>query len=260
MTLATALDTANLTLNLSRGRTDSATARYARSLWAGWQENPADLSTGNLDSTYYNQGLAIKDALANTTARLGRAYDNQQWSFAKAVAFAKGVGSYSLGTDFDRQELNLAQSIQSFFSSAPLVFLFQGEAFEQAFDTSPGNSGGATGSWTSVNPDVDVENVSGNDSPSIGYMDQGDWLQFSRPPTMIDGSYRVKFKYCRDFGSNCRGDINGTTFDISPSGSWTAFVILDNVCVVPITSATTSIRFTVGNGGFNLDWFELTKI
>jgi len=260
MSLAIALDLPNQTLNLSRGLTNSSSARYARSLLAGFNNTPAGLSTGDLDSWYYNQGACFKDALSNSFSRLGSSYSSRHLRLARALAFVKGVGSWQLGTDFDQQQLTFAQSVQSFFNLAPLVFRFEAEAFTSAFDTTAGNSGGATGSWTAVNPDVDVEIKEGNDSPSLGYTDSGDWVQFNRPANMTDGNYRLKLKYSRDGNPTCEGFINSTVFTMPATGSWNSFVVLDSVATIPITSADTNIRLTIGNVGFNIDWFELTRI
>lgn len=257
MTLAVALDLPNQTLNLSLGLCDSTEALYARSLQEGFAEAPTQAFS---DTWHYNQGVAIKDTLAGSSARLGTAYNGKQQRLAKAVAFTKGVGGFSLGADFDFSELTLAQSIQSFFNLAPLAFRFQAELFTTAsVDSDAGNNGNFLGSWTSVNPDVDVQEQTPGGIVNVGWTTTGEWLQWNRPAPMIDGTYAVSLNLSRGAGVPCSGDVNGSSFSTPDTGDWAVFQERTNLCTVVVTPATTSIRLTF-NQGFNLDWLQLTRI
>lgn len=258
MTLAVALDLANQELNLSLGLCDSAEALYARSLLEGFSEAP---TSAFRDTWYYNQGVAFKDTLALSTARLGTAFNGKQLRLARAVAFVKGVGSFSLGQDFDQSELTLAQSIQSFFNLAPSVFRLQAELFNAAQDSDAGNNGGFTGSWTTANPDVDVQEQTPGGIVNVGWTATGEWLQWDRPAPMTDGTYTVDLHIARDGDTTirCTGDINGSAFDVGATGGWSNFQLRTNVCQVSVSPATTTLRLTFG-AGFNFDYLELRKI
>jgi hypothetical protein len=245
VSLQLALDLPNQQTNASLGLIDSVEARYARSLLA---TNPAGLSTGNLDPYYFSLGASIRNAIANPGT-----YSQEE--LARAVAFAKGVGSYSLGTDFDASSLTWGQSVAGFFSQS---FRFQAELFNSASaDSDPGNNGSLIGSWTSVNPDVDVQQQL-DGTINVGWTATGEWLEWTRPPQLTNGTYSVNMSISRGAGGTCSGTVNGVSFSTPDTGSWSAFEVRSNLCQVPVTGATTAFRLTFDQG-FNLDWLELTR-
>jgi DUF5010 C-terminal domain len=244
MSLQLALDLPNQLTNASLGLITSVEARYARSLLA---TDPAGLSTGDLDSYYYNLGTLIRQAVAAPST-----YSQEE--LARAVCFTKGLGTYSLGTDFDSGSLLWAQAVAPFFSS---TFVFQAELFDQAsVDSDVGNNGGLTGSWTLINPDVDVQQqVDG--TINVGWTATGEWLQWNRPLAMANGTYSCLMRYSRGAGGRCTGNLNGITFDLPDTGSWDTFVV-GSLPALVLGSSDTSIRMTF-NQGFNLDYLQLTK-
>lgn len=258
MSLAIALDLPNQTLNLSRGLTNSSSARYARSLLAGFNNTPEGLSTGDLDSWYYNQGACFKDALSGSFSRLSSSYSSRHLRLARALAFVKGVGSWQLGTDFDQQQLNLATAIQSFFFVTE-VYRLQAELFNASQDTTVGNNGGFTGSWTSVNPDTDVQEQTPGGIVNVGWTAVGEWLQWDRPAPMTNGNYSLSMNFSKGDNAACSGDVNGVGFSTPGSGNWATFTTATNLATIPVSGATTTFRLTFSSS-YNLDWIELTKV
>ena len=244
MSLQLALDLPNQLTNASLGLIDSVEARYARSLLA---TDPTGLSTGELDPYYYNLGTSIRQAVANPSI-----YSQEE--LARAVCFAKGLGSYSLGTDFDQSSLLWGQAVASFFNSS---FRFQAELFSSASaDSDPGNTGGLSGSWTSINPDVDVQQQ-GDGTINVGWINPGEWLEWTRPAHLPNGTYSVSFRMARGAGGICTGTVNESSFSTPDTGDWAAFQVRSNLCQVVVTNATTAFRLTFTES-MNLDWLELT--
>lgn len=246
MSLALALDLPNQLTNASLGLITSVEAREARSLLA---TDPAGLSTGDLDPHYFSLGARIREAVANPST-----YSQEE--LARAVVFAKGLGTYSLGTDFDQSSLLWGQSVASFFS---YNFRLQAELFTSASaDSDPGNNGTLLGSWTSVNPDVDVQQQA-DGTTNVGWTATGEWLEWTRPPQLTNGTYSVSMRLARAAGVPCTGNVNGVSFSTPDTGDWAVFAVRTNLCQVPVTGATTAFRLTF-NQGFNIDWMELTRI
>ncbi len=245
MSLQLALDLPNQLTNASLGLITSVEAREARSLLAS---DPAGLSTGDLDPHYFSLGARIRQALASPSTY-------SQDELARAVCFARGVGSYSLGTDFDAGSLAWGQSVAGFFSQS---FRFQAELFTSASaDSDPGNNGTLLGSWTSVNPDVDVQQQT-DGTINVGWTATGEWLEWTRPPQLTNGTYSVSMRLSRGAGVPCTGNVNGVSFSTPDTGDWAVFEVRSNLCQVPVTEATTAFRLTF-DLGFNIDWLELTR-
>ncbi len=247
MSLSLALDLPNQVTNASLGLITSVEARKARSLLA---TDPAGLSTGDLDPQYFSLGAKIREALTNPST-----YSQEE--LARAVVFAKGLGSYSLGADFDSGSLKWAQEVAPFFSSA-VVVLFQAENFSSSFDATAGNfnsdlTPGDTGSWTSVNPDTDI--VGG----VVVNSTDNEWLEWNRPPELVDGTYEVVARLARGSLSNGTANLSGTTVPILSTGGWNTYVEQTLTSSFVVSNSLTAVRVTYANS-FNFDWIRFTKV
>jgi hypothetical protein len=251
VSLSVALNLAQQQQNLSLGLCDSTTALYARSLLQGYTEAPTSAYT---DTWHYNQGVAIKDTLAGSTARLGHAYNGKHLRLARAIAFVKGVGGFSLGTDFDQSELTLAQSIASFFEPAVLTELrLQAPAFTAAFDITPGNAFGTVGSWTAVNPDTDCN------GSIVGFVNENEWLEWNKPANLLDGNYEVRLMAARGNASNFSGSFNGVPYSVPATGGWNNYLEQVFVPSLVVDSSVLAFRITFITA-HNLEYVQLTRL
>lgn len=236
MSLTLALDLPNQTTNLSLGLITSVEAREARSLLA---TDPAGLSTGDLDPYYYNLGTDVRAAILAPATY-------SQSELARAVCFAKGVGTYSLSAgDFDSGSLLWAQEVAPFFKYA---FVVRAVDFVAAFDTTAGNTGGATGSWTTVNADVDVRLL--GSTPVVGWSVATEWLEYALPALAQGKTFRVFVSQASGFptpslGTLAAGASTTSVSFVSPQ-SW------DNL----VESESTLGTFSVPAG---TSVFRLTK-
>ncbi len=122
-------------------------------------------------------------------------------------------------------------------------------------DTTRGNSGGIY-----RRDDVDIENIAGEGSPSVGWIRNGEWLTYTATIT-TSGPYTVKARVANPNPPRTMGlSIDGTrsaTLTVPTTWSFGKFTTVQ----VPVTlsAGTHTIRLTFSGDGQNLNWIEFGK-
>ena len=100
-----------------------------------------------------------------------------------------------------------------------------------------------------------------NGGENVGYIDTGDWMEYvvSIPTT---GTYTFNTRVASDPGNGsfqieADGNVIGSNA-ISATGGWQSWTTLTNN--VSLSAGTQTIRLLAVNGGWNINWIEITNV
>ncbi len=135
--------------------------------------------------------------------------------------------------------------------------LIEAENYDNYFDTSAGNNGGA---FRTDDVDIEVTTDIGG-GYNIGWTAAGEWLEYNL--TLGAGSYDVSTRVASDVGGasysiSVDGNLIGSD-NVSNTGGWQTFET-HNVNQVTLTEGLHTLRIDIGGGEFNLNWINLVSI
>lgn len=109
---------------------------------------------------------------------------------------------------------------------------------------------------------VDTE-YNNNDNPNVGWINSGEWLEFSVIVTE-PGEYYIKARVATNNGTGgpisvyLNGELVIESEPVKYSGGWNQFETIFLPDAVTLGENDTLIRIGMGNGMFNLAWIEFT--
>ncbi|WP_094708017.1 carbohydrate-binding protein [Hahella sp. CCB-MM4] len=134
--------------------------------------------------------------------------------------------------------------------------VYQAEDYNNYYDTSPGNSGGAYRS-----DDVDVEPTSDSGGGfNVGWIDNGEWLVYENLHIPTTGNYIVRMRVASPGGATASVDLNaGQTilkqFNIPDTGGWQNWTTL--TATVNISAGTHNLGVYAATSNWNFNWIEI---
>ncbi|AMX02459.1 family 16 glycosylhydrolase [Microbulbifer thermotolerans] len=134
--------------------------------------------------------------------------------------------------------------------------VFQAEDYDNAYDTTPGNSGGAY-----RNEDVDIEVTTDTGGGyNVGWIDAGEWLAYYNLNIPTSGKYTVRFRVASEVGGTLSNDLNGGSIvlgslTVPNTGGWQNWQTISHT--VHIDAGTYSLGVYAVTGNWNLNWIEV---
>jgi endoglucanase len=134
-------------------------------------------------------------------------------------------------------------------------------------DDTPGNLGVTNGGQANYYRDGDVDteaNTDGGSGFSIGYIDAGEWLEYS-VTVSYTGNYMLGFRVASAstagtaaLGITVDGMTLINTLLVPNTGGWAAWTTLNQP--VQLTAGSHVLRFKANQGGFNINYLDFTLI
>ncbi|MEN0037304.1 MAG: glycosyl hydrolase [Cellvibrio sp.] len=102
-----------------------------------------------------------------------------------------------------------------------------------------------------------------NGGQNVSYIDAGDWMAYAGITIPTTGSYRIEYRVASPSGSLLSADLNaGATqlgnVSIPATGGWQSWTTVNHT--VTLTAGTHSFGIFAQQGGFNINWFRITKL
>jgi len=109
---------------------------------------------------------------------------------------------------------------------------------------------------------TDASSVSSG-GQNVAYIDAGDWMAYANITIPTSGSYRIEYRVASPSGSVLSADLNaGATqlgnVTIPATGGWQNWTTVNHT--VTLTAGTHSVGIFAQQGGWNLNWFRITKL
>lgn len=100
---------------------------------------------------------------------------------------------------------------------------------------------------------------------NVGYIDAGDWLSYAGTPITIPetGTYTVEFRVASAVGGGslsfeeAGGGASYTTLALPNTGGWQTWSTVKST--ITLTAGVHRFGIKANNGGWNINWFSLTK-
>lgn len=99
---------------------------------------------------------------------------------------------------------------------------------------------------------------------NVGYIDTGDWMAYSSVTIPTTGTYRVAYRVASEStGGTLSLDLNAGTIvlgtrSIPVTGGWQTWTTVTHD--VTISAGTYAVGIYAAAGGWNLNWFSITKL
>jgi hypothetical protein len=114
------------------------------------------------------------------------------------------------------------------------------------------------GVFTEITSDV-------NGGMNVGYIDTGDWMSYPTVAIPSTGLYRVEYRVARGLsgsGSLQFEKAGGTpvygSISIPATGGWQSWVMISHLVTLTAGNQNFGIKATVG--GWNINWFRITRV
>jgi hypothetical protein len=119
-------------------------------------------------------------------------------------------------------------------------------------DTTTGNTGGEY-----RKDDVDIEQIAGEGTPSVGWIRTGEWLQYSAN-VLTTGQYTLMARVASpNSGRIATLTVDGATAAAIPVPNTGGFTTFTTITVpITLTAGTHTLRLTFSGDGQNLNWLE----
>lgn len=137
--------------------------------------------------------------------------------------------------------------------------VYQAENYNVAYDTTPGNSGGAY-----RNENVDIENTqdSSGGSYNVGWTAAGEWLVYNGLNIPTTGSYIIRMRVASPSGATASVDLNAGAIQlgelaIPATGGWQNWTTVSRT--VNINAGTYNLGVFVKTAGWNFNWIEVVS-
>jgi len=99
---------------------------------------------------------------------------------------------------------------------------------------------------------------------NVGYIDTGDWMAYNNINIPTTGAYKVEYRVAsQNGGGRLSLDVNAGAnvlgyIDIPSTGGWQNWTTVSHT--VNINAGTYNFGIYAQTGGFNLNWFRITKL
>lgn len=102
-----------------------------------------------------------------------------------------------------------------------------------------------------------------NGGQNVSYIDAGDWMAYANITIPTTGSYRIEYRVASPSGATLSSDLNaGATqlgnVSIGATGGWQNWTTVNQT--VTLTAGTHSFGIFAQQGGWNINWFRITKL
>jgi endo-1,3(4)-beta-glucanase len=102
-----------------------------------------------------------------------------------------------------------------------------------------------------------------NGGQNVSYIDAGDWMAYANITIPTTGSYRIEYRVASPSGALLSADLNaGATqlgnVSIPATGGWQTWTTVNHT--VTLTAGTHSFGIFAQQGGWNINWFRITKL
>ena len=139
--------------------------------------------------------------------------------------------------------------------------IYQAESFNNAYDTTAGNSGGACTNNVNVNVDIQGTTDAGGGC-NVGWIAQGEWLAFNGLNVPTTGSYTIRLRVASPGGATASVDLNAGTiqlgnFAIPATGGWQNWTTVSRT--VTLNAGTYNLGVFAQTAGWNFNWIEVVS-
>ncbi|MEM9275093.1 MAG: carbohydrate-binding protein [Cyanobacteria bacterium P01_F01_bin.143] len=207
-----------------------------------------------------SHGLGVSLNGQSTTLNFGATGDWQSWGDVVGGAFNLSAGSYNLRLDMESSLFNLNHiEFKPATSSLPsTVVRVEAEDYNNSFDTTSGNSGGAY-----RNDDVDIESTTDvGGGFNIGYIDEGEWLTYD-VNIPENGNYQIvarvasRSEQLHQLDVSIDGETRTINFDAT--GDWQSW---ENAIggVINLTAGSYSLRLDMVSELFNINYIDFVPV
>ena len=98
---------------------------------------------------------------------------------------------------------------------------------------------------------------------NVGWIDANDWLAYANVSIPTSGTYRVEYRVASVSGSLLSLDLNGGQIQLGQvpvpaTGGWQNWTTVSHD--VQLSAGTVSIGIYAQQGGWNLNWFRITRL
>lgn len=144
------------------------------------------------------------------------------------------------------------------FSFPAQAVVYQAENYNNFFDTTAGNSGGA---YRSDAVDIEATSDSGG-GYNVGWIDATEWLVYSGLSIPTSGSYTIRMRVASPSGATASVDLNGGSiqlgdFAIPSTGGWQNWTTVTRT--VNINAGTYNLGVFAKTSGWNFNWIEVVS-
>lgn len=144
------------------------------------------------------------------------------------------------------------------FYSANAV-LFEAEDYDNYFDLTAGNAGGA---YRTDDVDIEVINTP-NGGFNVGWIDATEWLSFNNFTVETSGEYIVSLRVASVSGATASLDLNGGAiplgnFEIPATGGWQSWVTVTRT--ITLDAGTFTLGLYAVTSGWNVDAIEIIPV
>ena len=148
-----------------------------------------------------------------------------------------------------------------FVSASANAVIYQAESFNNAYDTTAGNSGGACTNNANVNVDIQGTTDAGGGC-NVGWIAQGEWLAFNGLNVPTTGSYTIRLRVASPSGATASVDLNAGAiqlgnFSIPATGGWQNWTTVSRT--VTLNAGTYNLGVFAQTTGWNFNWIEVVS-
>lgn len=158
-----------------------------------------------------------------------------------------------------RALLSLAIAGFSCLPTYALAQVFQAEDYTDAYDTDPGNHGGAY-----RNGAVDIQATTDTGGGyNVGWIAKDEWLVFNNFVVPKAGEYTISLRVSSPSGASAAVELDGGktmlgVFDIPATGDWQRWTTVTRTARLP--AGTHRLGVFANTGGWNINWISVTPL
>lgn len=98
---------------------------------------------------------------------------------------------------------------------------------------------------------------------NVGWIDTGDWMSYANVNILASGSYKVEYRVASLNGGQLALDLNGGqatlgVINVPATGGWQTWTTISHT--VQLNAGTMNLGLYASQGGWNVNWFRITKI
>ena len=196
--------------------------------------------------------------------------------FAYGALYAKGIGN----EDISSLKVNSGYSIELFehdnFTGASIVFsgddaCLVDNGWNDRTTSLKVRAGGTTSFSRTIQAEsysamlgVQLENTTdAGGGQNVGYVDNGDWMAYNAINFPTSGAYTIEYRVASAGGGRVSLDLNAGAIqlgavNIPATGGWQNWTTVSQN--VNVNAGTYNVGLYAQTGGWNINWFRITKI